>query len=70
MYEKISEYFISPIYNIIFGTNPPCMSNKARASFQAIANWFTPWDATYIRVYGAYKRPHALPTFIRDKVVL
>jgi len=68
MYEKIIEYLISLIYHMIFGTKPPCMFNRARSSLEDITNWFTPGDVTYIKVYSAYKSPHALPTFITDKV--
>lgn len=41
MYENIVWYFISPIYHIIFATDPLSMSNRSRSSLHEISYWFT-----------------------------
>lgn len=70
MYEKIAKYFISPIYNVFFGEEPPCVFERDKASLHDITDLFSNFHITYIRVFGAYKYLHVLPTFVTDKIVL
>lgn len=46
------------------------MFDIERDSLPGIVDWFTHRDTTYMRVFGAYKSPHVLPTLIKRKVLL
>ena len=35
-----------------------------------VAHWFPFTEYTFIRVFGTFKAPHALPRFITDKVLM
>lgn len=61
MYERIAESFISPLNSVLFREEPPCMPERARKSLHNIVDWFPIGEETYIKVFGAYKPPHALP---------
>jgi len=55
MYEKIAEYFISLLYSVLFGKEPPCMSERARNYLHDIKVWFLIGEITYITFFDAYK---------------
>ena len=35
-----------------------------------VANWFPLTEYTFIRVFGSFKTPHAMPQFVTDKMLL
>jgi hypothetical protein len=69
-YQKICEHFLASLYEFIFLTTPPCMTDKAIAVIRRIGDWYLMEHDTYIKVYGAMKLPHLLPRFVPDKLVL
>lgn len=66
----IKKYFISPLYTILFSDDLPCMLERAQNYLHDIDDWLPIGETTYIRVFGAYKPPQALPMLFIDKVVL
>jgi hypothetical protein len=69
-YQRICEHFLAPLYEFIFCTSPPCMTDKAITVIRRIGDWYLMEHGTYIRIYGAMKPPHLLPRFVPDKLVL
>jgi hypothetical protein len=56
-YQKIYEHFLAPLYEFIFCTPTPCMTDKEIVVIKRIGDWYLMEHNTYIRVYGAMKSP-------------
>jgi hypothetical protein len=69
-YQKIYEHFLDPLYEFIFYTPSPCMTNKEIVFIMWIGDWCLIEHGTYIRVYGAIKSLHLLPQFVLYKLLL
>jgi hypothetical protein len=69
-YHKICYYFLAPLYQFIFDSPTPCMTDKALEIVQKIGYLYLLEHGTYIRVYGATKAPHFLPRFVPNNLVL
>jgi hypothetical protein len=61
---------MAPLYEFIFFSTPPCMTDKAIIVIRRIGDWYIMEHNTYIRVYGVVKPPHMLPQFVPNKLVL
>lgn len=70
MIDIISKNFISPLYQLLFGEEPPCMSKRAMKTLIKLVHWFPIEEGTFIRVFGTHKPPHALPRFSTNKTLL
>ena len=46
------------------------MSWRAMETLVKVAHWFPFAECTFIRVFGSFKTPHALPRFVTDKMLL
>ena len=46
------------------------MIDKARESIVYVTNVFASPQETFIKVFGAYKIPHLMPLFVKNKVVM
>ena len=68
--ESIAHNFIPALYKKLFGKDAPCMSKRAMQTITRVANWFPITHSTFIRVFGSFKAPHALPEFVTDKLLL
>jgi hypothetical protein len=60
-YQKVCEHFMAPLYEFIFFSPPPCMTDKEITVIKRIGDWFLLEHGTYIRIYGSMKSPHLLP---------
>jgi hypothetical protein len=69
-YQRIYEHFLAPLYEFIFCTSPPCMTDKAIIVIRRIGDWYLMEHGTYIRIYSAMKPPNLLPRLVPDKLVL
>lgn len=70
MLDVISKKFIIPLYQLLFGEEPPCMSQRAMRTVVTVAHWFPIHEGTIVRVFGTLKAPHALPKFVIDRTLI
>lgn len=64
------ESFITPLCQLLFGEEPPCVSNRSMEIVIKVAHWFPIQEGTFIRVFGINKAPHSLPRFVMDMILL
>jgi hypothetical protein len=69
-YWIICEHFLASLYEFIFCTTLPCMTDKAIEVIKRFGDWYLMEHGTYIRIYGVMKPPHLSPWFVPDKIVL
>jgi hypothetical protein len=69
-YQNICEHFLALLYEFIFCTPTPYMTDKAIFVIKIIGNWYLMEHGTYIRVYRAMKSPHLLPLFVSYRLVI
>jgi hypothetical protein len=74
--ENAKEYFYEFFHNvvilmheIIYGHPPPRISEQIIGNLGAIADSYNEEIFYYIRVFGCFACPHALPKFLPDKIV-
>jgi hypothetical protein len=60
---------VIPIHEAIYGQPPSRISEQILGNLGAIANWYIEESFFYIKVFGCYASPHALPVFLPDKLV-
>lgn len=60
----ISKTFIIPLYQLLFGEEPPCMLKRPMRTVVKVAHWFPIDEGTIVSVFGTHKAPHALPSQI------
>lgn len=70
IYAKITEHFISVLYQMVLNSEPPCMFERERTSLLEVVDWFTSVNGTFIRVFNAYRVPQQLSLFVTDKVAM
>lgn len=70
MHETTSELFITPLYKLLFGEEANYMFKRAKEKIIRVADQFPIQEGTFIRFFGSYKPPHALPKFVIDKLML
>ena len=54
MTDVIFEYFITPLYQRLFGEEPLCMSKSVMETFVKVAHWFPIQEGTFIRVFSTH----------------
>ena len=68
--EPISQVFIPALYKKLFSQDAPCMSWRARETLSQVAHWFPFAKYTFIRVFGSFRAPHAMPHFVIDRILM
>jgi hypothetical protein len=66
---EICHNVVIPIHEIIYGHPPPRISEQIIGNLGAIADWYIEERFSYIRVFGCFTSPHALPIFLPDRLV-
>jgi hypothetical protein len=66
----ICEYFLVPLYVMIYKQKPLRISTKAMKYIKDIGDWYIGRYFTYIRVYGCASATHLLPRYIPDKLMI
>jgi hypothetical protein len=66
----ICDYFLSPLYTIIYGFPRHKISSEARAGMKGIIDWYLGKYYTYIRVYGTTGAPHIFPYFVPYRLLI
>jgi hypothetical protein len=69
-YALICDEFITHIYFIIFKKEFPRLSAAAKKMIAKVGHWYLDEHSTYIRVFGATRAPHLLPTHVPDWLVV
>ena len=67
---QLSDYFITPVYRMIFKQDPPCMSQETMEALVNITDWYASPLGTFIRMYNAEKPPQVLSKFSMCKIVM
>jgi hypothetical protein len=76
LWEDKASNFIYEIFNsvlvlmhvAIFGNPPPWILDNIVTNLSRVADWYVEEDFSYIRFFGAFVSPHALPLFIPDRL--
>jgi hypothetical protein len=63
-YHMIYDQFLSPLYELIFCTSAPFMTDKALEIIQKIGDFYLMEHKNYIILYRATKAPHFIPRFV------
>jgi hypothetical protein len=66
---EIFHNVIIPIHEVLYGNPPPRISEQIMGNLGAIADWYIEESFSYIRVYGCFASPHALPKFLPDRLI-
>jgi hypothetical protein len=66
----ICDTFIAQIHSLIFKQDNPSLSEATRRVIYKIRHWYLEETRTYIRVFGATRAPHLLPSHVLDRSVL
>jgi len=66
---EIYHFVIIPMHKNFYGCEPPRISDRVIENLKEIADWFIDENFSYIRVYGYFIPPHALPKFLPDRLV-
>jgi hypothetical protein len=74
--ENAKDYFYEIFHNVIilihetlYGNPPPKISKKIMGNLGTIADWYIEERFSYIKVYGCFASPHALPNFLPDSLI-
>jgi hypothetical protein len=57
-----------PVHVTIFGHPPPRILDSIAVNLSSIADWYVEAKFSYLRVFGSYVPPNALPLFILDRM--
>jgi hypothetical protein len=77
LWEENAKYFfyeichnmVVSIHVAIYGHPPPRISERIMGNLGKLADWFIEENFSYIRVFGCFVPPHALPWFLPDRPV-
>jgi hypothetical protein len=69
-YSTICDFFLAPLYKIIFYRECPRLTKDAKKLISYIGNWYLQEDLTYLRICGATATPHLFPKYVPDRIVL
>ena len=58
-----------PMHVSIFGHPPPKISYYIKANLSSVVYWYIEVEFSYIRVFGTFVPPYALPLFLPDKLL-
>jgi hypothetical protein len=60
----ICNYFLAPLYTVVFGFPRNIISIKAHIRMKGVEDWYLGKYYSYIRVYGSTGAPHIFPCFV------
>ena len=60
----ICDYFLSPIYTVIYGFPRHIISSEPRARMKGIVDWYLGKYYTCVKEYGTTGAPHFFPCFV------
>jgi hypothetical protein len=60
---------VIPIHEVIYGQPPPRISKQIIGNLGVIEDWYIEEIFSYIRVFGCFSSPCALPIFLPDRLV-
>jgi hypothetical protein len=77
LWEESSKYFfyeichnvVTPIHVAIYRHPPPRILEQIMGNLGVIADWYIEENFSYIRVFGCFVSPHAIPKFLLDRLV-
>jgi hypothetical protein len=69
VFYDVYHYVIIPLHKILFGCEPPCISNTILENLKSVADWFIEENFSYVKVYGCSIPPHALPKILLDRLI-
>ena len=58
-----------PIHVAIYGHPPPRILEQIMGNLGVIADWYIEENFSYIRVFGFFVSPHAIPKFLLNRLV-
>jgi hypothetical protein len=65
---EIFNWVMVPLHVTIFGHPPHRISDSITVNLSSIADWYVEEEFSYLRVFGAYVPPNALPLFIPNRL--
>ena len=68
-YREICDYFIMPLYTLIFLVESNCMSEEAFKVVQEYRSYYLTEEGLYLRMYGGLRAPSLLPKYATDYVI-
>ena len=68
-YKSICEYFLKPLYKLIFLIECNCMSEGTLKTVSDNAHYYLTKEGLYLRMFGGTKAPSQLPKYATDYVV-
>jgi hypothetical protein len=66
---EICHFVIIPLHKILFGREPPRISQAITENLKTVADWFIEEHFSYVRVFGCAIPPHALPRILPDRLI-
>jgi hypothetical protein len=69
-YSLICDEFFARIYFIIFKKECPRLSVTTKKMIAKVGHWYLDEHSTYMRVFGAIREPHLLPTHVQDRLIM
>jgi hypothetical protein len=66
---EICHFVIIPLHKILFGLEPPRISQAIIENLKTVADWFIEEHFSYVRVFGCAIPPHALPKILPDRLI-
>jgi hypothetical protein len=66
---EICNYVVVSMHITIYGFPPPRILYKMVENLGKIADWYIEEHFSYIRVFGCFVPPHALPMFLPNRLV-
>jgi hypothetical protein len=66
---EIFNWVMVPLHVAIFGQPPPKISDSVATNLSSVVEWYLEVEFSYIRVFGTYIPPYALPLFFPDKLL-
>jgi hypothetical protein len=66
---KICHFVMIPVHQMLYGYEPPCISESIMENLKAVVDWFIEENFSYIRVFRCSIPPHTLPKSLPDRLV-
>jgi hypothetical protein len=69
LFYEICRYIVIPMHQILYGYQPPRISEKIMGNLKTVVDWFIKENFSYVRVFGCSISPHSLPNFLLDRLL-
>jgi hypothetical protein len=69
LFYEIYHNVVVPIDIVIYGHPPPQISKRIMGNLVKLSKWLIKENVSYIKVFGCFVPPHALPQFLPDRLV-